>query len=191
MEGSLPTRRDIDRLAAWSDLHRADSLLRAELSRRLEAEVGTTLLEHEAVHRLVIAPGRRLTMYQLSDALLVSRSGATRLIDRLELRGWVARRVAPHDRRVVRAELTREGAAAFARMSAVFAAAFEERFGGLLDDADVAELRARLLRRAPSGAGGERESPRSPSGYGDIRGRGATPHPLLPSRCDVAAATGA
>ena len=51
MEGSLPTRRDIDRLAAWSDLHRADSLLRAELSRRLEAEAGTTLLEHEALVR--------------------------------------------------------------------------------------------------------------------------------------------
>ena len=90
-------------------------------------------------------------MYQLADALLVSRSGATRLIDRLEERGWVARRVAPHDRRVVRAELTREGAAAFARMGTVFAAAFDERFGGLLDDADVAELRrvlAKLLAAA-------------------------------------------
>jgi DNA-binding MarR family transcriptional regulator len=147
----LPTRRDLERLAAWSELHRADSLLRAELSRRLEAEAGTTLLEHEAVHRLVIAPGRRLTMYQLSDALLVSRSGATRLIDRLEERGWVARRVAPQDRRVVRAELTREGAAAFAGMSAVFAAAFEERFGGLLGDADVAELRWVLARLLAAG----------------------------------------
>ena len=63
------------------------------------------------------------------------------------------RRVAPHDRRVVRAELTREGAAAFARMSAVFAAAFEERFGGLLGDADVAELRRALAKLlAASGA---------------------------------------
>ena len=110
----LPTRRDLERLAAWSELHRADSLLRGELNRRLEEAAGTTLLEHEAIHRLVIAPGRRLTMFELADALLVSRSGATRLIDRLEKRGWVARRIAPHDRRVVRAELTREGAAAFA-----------------------------------------------------------------------------
>ena len=152
MEGSLPTRRDLERLAAWSDLHRADGLLRAELSRRLEALTDTTLLEHEAVHRLVLAPGRRLTMYQLADALLVSRSGATRLIDRLEGRGWVARRVAPQDRRVVRAELTREGAAAFARMGTVFAAAFDERFGSLLDDTDVAELRrvlAKLLAASP------------------------------------------
>jgi DNA-binding MarR family transcriptional regulator len=141
VEQRLPTRRDLERLAAWSELHRADSLLRAELSRRLEALAQTTLLEHEAVHRLVIAPGRRLTMYELADALLVSPSGVTRLIDRLEARGWVARRVAPHDRRVVRAELTREGAAAFAHMGPVFAAAFEERFGGLLDDADVAALR--------------------------------------------------
>ena len=154
MEGSLPTRRNLERLAAWSDLHRADGLLRAELSRRLEALTYTTLLEHEAVHRLVLAPGRRLTMHQLADALLVSRSGATRLIDRLEERGWVARRVAPHDRRVVRAELTREGAAAFARMGTVFAAAFDERFGGLLDDTDVAELRrvlAKLLAAGPLG----------------------------------------
>ena len=85
----LPTRRDLERLAAWSELHRADSLLRGALNRRLEEAVGTTLLEHEAIHRLVIAPGRRLTMFELADALLVSRSGATRLIDRLEKRGWV------------------------------------------------------------------------------------------------------
>ena len=155
MEGSLPTRRDLDRLAAWSELHRADGLLRAELSRRLETLTQTSLLEHEAVHRLVIAPGRRLTMYQLADALLVSRSGATRLIDRLEARGWVTRRIAPHDRRVVRAELTREGAAAFAHMGAVFAAAFEERFGGLLSDEEVAALRgvlAKLLAASTPGA---------------------------------------
>ena len=83
MEGAS-RRGDLERLAAWSELHRADGLLRAELSRRLETLTQTSLLEHEAVHRLVIAPGRRLTMYQLADALLVSRSGATRLIDRLE-----------------------------------------------------------------------------------------------------------
>jgi len=142
----LPTRRDLERLAAWADLHRADTLLRAELGARLEASAQTTLLEHEAIHRLVIAPGRRLTMYELADALLISRSGATRLIDRLEQRGWVSRRIAVHDRRVVRAELTREGAAAFADMSAVFAAAFEERFGGVLDDADVVALREVLAR---------------------------------------------
>src|SRR5215211_449231 len=152
MEQRLPTRRDLERLAAWAELHRADGTVRAELSRRLEAEAQTTLLEHEAVHRLVLAPGRRLTMYQLADALLVSRSGATRLIDRLEARGWVARRTAPHDRRIVRAELTREGAAAFAHVGPVFAAAFEERFGGVLDDAEVAELRrvlAKLLAASP------------------------------------------
>ena len=34
-------------------------------------------------------------MYELADALLVSRSGVTRLIDRLEQRGWVDRRTAP------------------------------------------------------------------------------------------------
>jgi DNA-binding MarR family transcriptional regulator len=148
----LPTRRDLERLAAWAELHRADGLIRTELNRRLEAAAQTTLLEHEAIHRLVIAPGRRLTMFELADALMVSRSGVTRLIDRLEDRGWVARRVAPHDRRVVRAELTREGAAAFAHMGTVFAAAFEARFGGVLDDADVAALRrvlARLLAASP------------------------------------------
>jgi DNA-binding MarR family transcriptional regulator len=142
----LPTRRDLERLAAWADLHRADTLLRGELNRRLEEDARTTLLEHEAIHRLVIAPGRRLTMYELADALLVSRSGATRLIDRLEERGWVSRRVTPQDRRVVRAELTREGAAAFAHMGAVFAAAFEERFGRLVSDEEVAALRAVLAK---------------------------------------------
>ena len=155
MEQRLPTRRDLERLAAWAELHRADTLIRAEISRRLEAETQTTLLEHEAVHRLVIAPGRRLTMYELADALLVSRSGTTRLIDRLEQRGWVARRPAPHDRRVVRAELTREGAAAFAHRGAVFAAVFEERFAAVLGDEDVVALRGVLARLLAASADGE------------------------------------
>ena len=142
----LPTRRDLERLSAWAELHRADSLVRGEISRRLEAHARTTLLEHEAIHRLVIAPGRRLTMYELADALLVSRSGATRLVDRLEERGWVSRRASPQDRRVVRAELTREGAAAFARTGTEFSAAFEARFGGLLADEDVAALRSVLAK---------------------------------------------
>jgi DNA-binding MarR family transcriptional regulator len=142
----LPTRRELDRLAAWADLHRADTLLRGELSRRLEAGAQTTLLEYEAIQRLVIAPGRRLTMYELADSLLISRSGATRLIDRLEQRGWVSRRAMPQDRRVVRAELTREGAAAFAQMGPVFAAAFEQRFGEALTDEDVAALRGVLAK---------------------------------------------
>lgn len=160
---TLPTRRDLERLAVWADLHRVDTLGRAELSRRLEAAAGVSLLEHEAVHRLVITPGRRLTMFELADRLLVSRSGATRLVDRLEARGWIARRTAPADRRVVYAELTPAGTAAFERSRAVFASAFEEQFAGRLEDEDIVALRrvlTRLLAGSDDAQGGERRRQR-------------------------------
>jgi len=136
------------------DFYYREGTVRHEFRDEQNRMISLHALDEERRQR-VIAPGRRLTMFELADALLVSRSGATRLIDRLEKRGWVDRRIAPHDRRVVRAELTREGAAAFAHMGAVFAAAFEERFGGLLSDEEVAALRgvlAKLLAASTPGA---------------------------------------
>ena len=50
-----------------------------------------TLAEYAALLQLAEAPDRRLRMNQLADGIVLSRSGVTRLIDRLEADGLVAR----------------------------------------------------------------------------------------------------
>jgi len=96
-------------LAAWRAFLRAH----AAVVRRLEADlVGThamTLAVYDVLVQLVEAPGRRLRMTELADAVLLSRSGLTRLVDRMVRDGYVRREPDPADARGVLAVLTDSG----------------------------------------------------------------------------------
>jgi len=107
--GTAPlTPRDA-RLAPW----RAFVLAQAHVSRRLDedlrAEHGLSLQEYVALLILAEAPDRRLRMGRLADSLTLSKSGATRLIDRLVDDGFVARLSCPSDLRGAEAALTEAG----------------------------------------------------------------------------------
>jgi DNA-binding MarR family transcriptional regulator len=90
----------------------------ASIVRRLDEELraqtaGLTLSSYEVLYELVRAPGNRLRMAELADRLLFTRSGVTRLIDRLERAGFVERVECVHDGRGVYAILTQQGFDAF------------------------------------------------------------------------------
>ena len=114
MPSATPTRippltaRDT-RLAPW----RAFVLAQAHVSRRLDedlrAEHGLSLQEYVALLILAESPERRLRMGRLADSLTLSKSGATRLIDRLVDDGFVARVTCPSDLRGAEAALTEAG----------------------------------------------------------------------------------
>jgi DNA-binding MarR family transcriptional regulator len=96
-------------LASWRSFLRAH----AEVTRKLEADL---LAEHkmplawyDVMVQLVEAPDRRLRMTDLAGAVLISRSGLTRLVDRLVAEGLVRREPAPDDARGTYAVLTDEG----------------------------------------------------------------------------------
>lgn len=102
------TPRDA-RLAPW----RAFVIAQAHVSRRLDedlrAEHGLSLQEYVALLILAEAPDRRLRMGRLADSLTLSKSGATRLIDRLADDGLVARVSCSSDLRGAEAALTDAG----------------------------------------------------------------------------------
>ena len=75
----------------------------------LRTEHGLSLQEYVALLFLAEAPGRRLRMGRLADALSLSKSGATRLIDRLVGDGLVDRVSCASDLRGAEAALTRAG----------------------------------------------------------------------------------
>jgi DNA-binding MarR family transcriptional regulator len=135
---------------AWLELYQASALLRGELSRRLEAGADMTVLEQDVLWYLSNAVDRRMTMSELAGRLLISRSGATRLVDRLERRGWVTRETQSDNRRVTYAVLTRSGAAAMRRAFLIVRRGRQELFGDRLSATDIEDLRrilAKLLRR--------------------------------------------
>ena len=97
------------RLAAWSAFLRAHARVVRELERELQAEQRMALTDYDVLVQLANAGERRLRMSELADRLLLSRSGATRLVDRLVAQGLIERRTCDDDRRGQWASLTDAG----------------------------------------------------------------------------------
>ena len=96
-------------LGAW----RTFLLAHATVVRRLEAELvlehDLALASYDVLVQLSEAPDQRLRMTELADRVLLSRSGLTRLVDRLERDGLIAREACPSDARGTLAVLTEAG----------------------------------------------------------------------------------
>jgi DNA-binding MarR family transcriptional regulator len=94
------------RLGAWRAFIHANALLLRRMDEELQATHGLSLAEYDALVQLVSAPERRLRMSALAERVLLSRSGITRLVDRLEAAGMVARTACVTDARGAEAALT-------------------------------------------------------------------------------------
>lgn len=133
-------------LDAWRTFLRAHSRLMRELERDLRDQHGVTLGDFDVLVQLAEAPRGRLRMCELADAVLLSPSGLSRRVDRLQRAGVVERRRASEDARNVEARLTAEGKRLLRRLRSTHRAGvrdeFEARFA-----ADELETLAELLGR--------------------------------------------
>jgi DNA-binding MarR family transcriptional regulator len=102
---------DDPRLTSWRSFLHAHARLTRRLDEELQAAHRLSLAEYDALLQLVRAPGRRLRMSVLADRVLLSRSGITRLVDRLEAAGMVERSACATDARGAEALLTAAGLA--------------------------------------------------------------------------------
>jgi DNA-binding MarR family transcriptional regulator len=162
-------RVDRETFRAWMNLLQAHSVLVEALESRLQTEKSLSLAEHEVLTRLIFAPEGRLRMLDLSNLLLISKSGATRLVDRLARNGFVKREDSPTDRRVTYALITSEGRRLLRDSEPVLFGALEEHFSSHLSDADVRALR-RSLRKILVG-NGEWEDARCSPGFAQAKRR--------------------
>src|ERR1700751_2086581 len=92
--------------AAWRGLLEAHALLTRQLDAQMHAEHGLSLSAYEGLMFLDDAPDHRMRMSELADRVLLSRSGCTRLVDRLVEQGYVTRCAAASDGRGLYARLT-------------------------------------------------------------------------------------
>ncbi len=95
-----------DELAVWRLFLRAHAQVMRRLENDLVQEHGLPLASYDVLVQLVEAPERRLRMTELADRVLLSRSGLTRLVDRLERDGLVTREACESDARGMFAVLT-------------------------------------------------------------------------------------
>lgn len=98
-------------MLAWRGFLRAHAHVIRRLEAELEAEQAMPLANYDVLVQLAEAPDRSLRMSELASSVLLSRSGLTRLVDRLEREGLVERRACPDDARGTLAALTDAGVA--------------------------------------------------------------------------------
>lgn len=104
------------------------------------------LASFRVLHRLSLGQGMRLV--DLARRLLVDSSTMTRLIDRLEHEGLVARTADPTDRRAQRAVLTGAGGERYRQASAAHERTIAQRLGSLspAEQEQLLDLLAKLQR---------------------------------------------
>lgn len=149
---SLPP--DDARLGAWRAFLMAHSLVSRRLDDELRVDHGLSLAEYDALLQLAYAPDRRLRMNQLAERVILSRSGVTRLVDRLEADGFVLRRSCSSDARGAEAVLTGSGLDKLRAASATHVRGVERYFLDVLtgDELDAVERALdRVIDRAASG----------------------------------------
>lgn len=129
-------------LAAWRGMLRVHSELVGELDAELTAEHGLPLRSYEVLITLADAPGGRLRMGELASALLLSQSGLTRLVDRLERHGFVERERCSDDARGYFALITAAGKRKLARVRPAHLAGVRRAFLAKLDRSDLEALAA-------------------------------------------------
>ena len=140
----MATTLDPATLSAWKTIVRVQARVVARAEDAL-AEAGLPPLVWHDVLRTLQDAECGIRMFEVADAIVMSRSGLTRLIDRLEEAGLVERRSCPSDRRGNFLAITDAGRETLGRMWTVYEGVIREQFGGRVEDA--AEI-ARLLAAA-------------------------------------------
>jgi DNA-binding MarR family transcriptional regulator len=138
------------RVGVWRSFLRAHATALRELERELVAETGMPLGWYDVLLQLAEAPGRRLRMAELADRVLLSRSGLTRLIDRLQAEGLVRREPSPDDARGTFTVLTLAGVGRLRAAAPVHLAGIQQHWLGHFSDDELRELGTLLRRLSPA-----------------------------------------
>jgi DNA-binding MarR family transcriptional regulator len=143
--------------AAWAGFIRAHALIVKELDAELQAAHGLPLSSYDVLVQLSLVPNGRMQMFELAEAVHLSRSGLTRLVDRLECQGLLERHRGDRDPRQVFACITGPGLERLAQTTPTHLTGVRRRFLERLSQTQVEQLAVvwnRLLESKIEGEGG-------------------------------------
>ena len=124
---------------AWRAVFVAQHLVAERIEESL-AEAGLPPLSwYDVLLTVANAPGQRLRMFEVAEGIVMSRSGLTRLVDRIEKGGYLRREMCPSDRRGTHLALTDDGESLLQRALPVYSAAVQQHFMRHLGDAGGVE----------------------------------------------------
>lgn len=152
----MPKTLTSDQLAAWRGLLTVQSVTVSQIEERLDAEKLPPLGWYDVLFALHEQPEKRLRMADLASAVLLSRSGLTRLVDRLESEGLLRREACATDKRGWNVCLTDAGTETLRRIWPVYRAGISDFFVRHLTEEEVTllngiftKITARLTDQTP------------------------------------------
>lgn len=134
-----------DRVRAWRELMHVHARVTEEIDGVLKREVGIPGAWYEALVEIAFAGGN-MRMHQFASETTLTKSGATRFVDRLEKAGFVERTECPTDRRVSQLSLTDEGKRVQKAADPHVLRVIDENFGDFLDDEEAMTIFQALNR---------------------------------------------
>jgi DNA-binding MarR family transcriptional regulator len=134
-------RIDEKRLDAWRGFLQAHAVVINELEDELMAEKKLPLAWYEVLLRLSWAPEGTMRMNELAESVILSRSGLTRLVDRMVDAGLVERAECPSDRRGKLAVITAAGRRTLRSASPVHMRGVARHFTDHISESDARTLR--------------------------------------------------
>jgi DNA-binding MarR family transcriptional regulator len=135
-------------LEAWRRFLKAHAAVVGAIERDLERAGQIPLEWYDVLIAISDAREGRIRLKDLGRNLVLTRSGATRLADKLEVAGLVERQPARDDRRGVTLALTELGRKALRSAWPVYARGIREAFLAKLSPEEVAMLKAAMARVA-------------------------------------------
>ncbi len=139
-------------LRAWRGLLRAHACLAKRLDAELEQAHGLPMTSYEVLGHLEESSGERMRMCELAEQAQLSRSGLTRLVDRLERDGLLERCSCDHDARGSYACLTGSGRERLEEARVTHLAVVREHFFSRFSESELSVLADMWERIAPCGS---------------------------------------
>lgn len=140
---------DTPQMEAFRELMRVQHALGRVLDQELVSERGLSFSEYGVLLTLLYAPDGSLPVGALCPSAHMTRSGITRLIDRMEKSGTVKRVADPTDRRSVRATITDLGRDELRKAWPIHRRGIDQHFSAQLSETEALNLRDLLRRVVP------------------------------------------
>lgn len=139
-------RMDDEGVTAWAGVLRVHAALVPVLDHELQLAHHLPLSWYDVLLELNAAPGRRLTMTELGERVVVSRTRVSRIVDALAAAKLVSREVHPDDRRSAYAVLSAEGRRRLRAAAPTYLAGIERHFSAHLTSTQLGTV-ARALAK--------------------------------------------
>jgi DNA-binding MarR family transcriptional regulator len=145
--GSMTTERLSEQyLKVWRAFLKVHATVVDRIDHDLAAAERLPLSSYDVLIELYEAPEHRLRMHELAQRVVLSRSGLTRLVDRLEAEGFLTRDRCKTDRRGAYAVITEQGIAALRRAWPIYARGISQYFAQWLTPEEAQVLGSALER---------------------------------------------